>query len=192
MRRSMAPAILAILAILVVMAVFPACADTSYAGLQQRPDKALSAQQIDDLRAGRGMGMALAAELNDYPGPRHVLDLSDKLGLTPAQRKQVSRLFDEMAGRARALGGQILAAERRLDRLFAQKRAGDAELRSITAVIARRNGDLRYVHLGYHLSVRGLLSDRQIARYATLRGSEDQSDKKSPEPGRHRGHGRHK
>jgi hypothetical protein len=166
MRRSMAPAILAIL---VVMAVFPAFADTSYAGLQQRPDKALSAQQIDDLRAGRGMGMALAAELNDYPGPRHVLDLSDKLGLglTPAQRKRVSRLF-------------------------AQKRAGDAELRSITAVIARRNGDLRYVHLGYHLSVRGLLSDRQIARYATLRGSEDQSDKKSPEPGRHRGHGRHK
>jgi hypothetical protein len=161
MRRSMAPAILA------VMAVFPAFADTSYAGLQQRPDKALSAQQIDDLRAGRGMGMALAAELNDYPGPRYVLDLSNKLGLTPAQRKRVSRLF-------------------------AQKRAGDAELRSITAVIARRNGDLRYVHLGYHLSVRGLLSDRQIARYATLRRSEDQSDKKSPEPGRHRGHGRHK
>ena len=189
MRRSMAPAILAIL---VVMAVFPAFADTSYAGLQQRPIKALSAQQIDDLRAGRGMGMALAAELNDYPGPRHVLDLSDKLGLTPAQRKRVSRLFDEMAGRARALDGQILAAQRRLDRLFAQKRAGDAELRSITAVIARRNGDLRYVHLGYHLSVCGLLSDRQIARYAALRGSEDQSDKKSPEPGRHRGHGRHK
>ena len=161
MRRSMAPAIL------VVMAVFPAFADTSYAGLQQRPIKALSAQQIDDLRAGRGMGMALAAELNDYPGPRHVLDLSDKLGLTPAQRKRVSRLF-------------------------AEKRAGGAELWSITAVIARRNGDLRYVHLGYHLSVRGLLSDRQIARYATLRGSEDQSDKKSPEPGRHRGHGRHK
>jgi len=160
----MAPAILAILA---VMAVFPAFADTSYAGLQQRPIKALSAQQIDDLRAGRGMGMALAAELNDYPGPRYVLDLSNKLGLTPAQRKRVSRLF-------------------------AQKRAGDAELRSITAVIARRNGDLRYVHLGYHLSVRGLLSDRQIARYATLRRSEDQSDKKSPEPGRHRGHGRHK
>ena len=188
MRRSMAPAIL------VVMAVFPAFADTSYAGLQQRPIKALSAQQIDDLRAGRGMGMALAAELNDYPGPRHVLDLSDKLGLglTPAQRKRVSRLFDEMPRRARALGGQILAAERRLDRLFAQKRAGDAKLRSITAVIARRNGDLRYVHLGYHLSVCGLLSDRQIARYAALRGSEDQSDKKSPEPGRHRGHGRHK
>jgi hypothetical protein len=161
MRRSMAPAILA------VMAVFPAFADTSYAGLQQRPIKALSAQQIDDLRAGRGMGMALAAELNDYPGPRYVLDLSNKLGLTPAQRKRVSRLF-------------------------AQKRAGDAELRSITAVIARRNGDLRYVHLGYHLSVCGLLSDRQIARYAALRGSEDQSDKKSPEPGRHRGHGRHK
>jgi hypothetical protein len=35
-----------------------------YAGMQTRPIKALSDQQIADLRAGRGMGLALAAELN--------------------------------------------------------------------------------------------------------------------------------
>ena len=40
-----------------------------YAGLQQRGVKALSDQQLGDLRAGRGMGLALAAELNGYPGP---------------------------------------------------------------------------------------------------------------------------
>ena len=39
-----------------------------YAGLQSRPVKALSDQQIADLRAGRGMTMALPAELNGYPG----------------------------------------------------------------------------------------------------------------------------
>ena len=38
-----------------------------YAGLQARPVKALSDQQVADLRAGRGMGLALAAELNGYP-----------------------------------------------------------------------------------------------------------------------------
>ena len=32
-----------------------------YAGLQARPVKALSDQQIADLEAGRGMGLALAA-----------------------------------------------------------------------------------------------------------------------------------
>lgn len=52
-------------------------ADTSpYTGLQERPIKALSDQQIDDLREGRGMGLALPAELNGYPGPRHVLGLA--------------------------------------------------------------------------------------------------------------------
>jgi hypothetical protein len=37
--------------------------------LEQRDIKTLSNQQIADLRAGRGMGLALAAELNGYAGP---------------------------------------------------------------------------------------------------------------------------
>src|SRR4051812_36526408 len=49
-----------------------------YAGLEQRPIKALSQQQADDLRTGRGMGLALAAELNGYPGPSHVLELGNR------------------------------------------------------------------------------------------------------------------
>jgi hypothetical protein len=36
-----------------------------YAGLQNRSIKTLSDQQIADLNAGRGMGLALAAELNE-------------------------------------------------------------------------------------------------------------------------------
>ncbi|WP_112664040.1 hypothetical protein [Microvirga flavescens] len=43
-------------------------AASSYAGLETRAVKALSDQQVADLRAGRGMGYALAAELNGYPG----------------------------------------------------------------------------------------------------------------------------
>ena len=45
-----------------------------YAGLDVRAVKALSDVQIADLRAGRGMGLALPAELNGYPGPTHVLE----------------------------------------------------------------------------------------------------------------------
>ncbi len=41
-----------------------ASAQTPYAGMQTRQIKALSEQQIADLGAGRGMGLALAAELN--------------------------------------------------------------------------------------------------------------------------------
>jgi len=35
-----------------------------YAGMQNRTIKTLSDQQVADLNAGRGMGLALAAELN--------------------------------------------------------------------------------------------------------------------------------
>lgn len=38
-----------------------------YSGIEQRAIKSLSDEQISDLRAGRGMGFALAAELNGYP-----------------------------------------------------------------------------------------------------------------------------
>src|SRR3569623_1713127 len=74
----------------------PVFAQTPYTGMQTRPIKALSEQQIADLGAGRGMGLALAAELNGYPGPSHVLELGDRLELTPDQRNQIQRLFDAM------------------------------------------------------------------------------------------------
>lgn len=169
-----------------------AAADKPYAGLQEREIKALSPQQIDDLRAGRGMGMALAAELNNYPGPRHVLDLADSLGLSEDQRSRVSSLFDEMAAKARALGARILAAEARLDRLFAQKRVNDATLRTQTDLIARLNGDLRFVHLQYHLTVRALLSDMQVARYAELRGYGKAVGGHGAPPAGHGAHGTHR
>ncbi len=60
-----------------------------YLGMQQRALKALSEQQIADLKAGRGMGLALAAELNGYPGPIHVLELKDRLGLSAEQAQHV-------------------------------------------------------------------------------------------------------
>ena len=59
-------------------------AQTPYAGQQTRPIKALSDQQVADLIAGRGIGLALAAELNGYPGPSHLLELADRLDLSDA------------------------------------------------------------------------------------------------------------
>jgi hypothetical protein len=56
-----------------------------YAGLEKRAIKALSDAQIADLRAEEGMGLALPAELNGYPGPVHVLELGDRLGLDAEQ-----------------------------------------------------------------------------------------------------------
>lgn len=43
--------------------------------------KTLSQAEVDELLAGSGMGVARPAELNGFPGPRHVLDLADSLAL---------------------------------------------------------------------------------------------------------------
>src|ERR1041385_6471986 len=142
----------------------------SYAGMQTRPIKALSDQQIGDLRAGRGMGLALAAELNGYPGPVHVLELGDELALTPEQRTRMQALVDEMKAEARPLGEQLIARETELDRQFSNKQITRDALSRATAAIGETQGALRNAHLKYHLATLDVLSPSQVRRYAELRG----------------------
>src|SRR4051812_36998146 len=82
-----------------------------YAGMERRQVKALSDQQIADLEAGRGMGLALAAELNGYPGPLHVLEHADALGLTSDQQTRTRALFDAMKAETIPLGRRLIAEE---------------------------------------------------------------------------------
>ena len=73
-------------ALLVMVVAMPAAAQTSgYSGQEDREIKALSVEDTADLLAGRGMGAARAAELNHYPGPAHVLELREQLGLSAEQ-----------------------------------------------------------------------------------------------------------
>jgi len=142
----------------------------AYAGMQERSVKALSNQQIADLRAGRGMGLALVAELNGYPGPLHVLELADRLGLSPDQHRQVQRLYDAMKAEAIATGERLIDAETELDRAFKDRSITAERLAELSAVIGSHQGALRAVHLKYHLTTAGLLTADQSSRYAELRG----------------------
>jgi Spy/CpxP family protein refolding chaperone len=141
-----------------------------YAGLETRPIKALSEQQIADLRAGRGMGLALAAELNGYPGPAHVLELAEPLGLSGEQRAKIQGLFDAMKSEAVPIGERLIAEEAELDRQFADKTMTPARLEASTDAIGRTSAALRRAHLKYHLSTLELLTPAQVGRYAELRG----------------------
>lgn len=156
-----------------LMAIAPAAWTQShqpYAGLQARPVKALSDQQIADLKAGRGMGLALAAELNGYPGPVHVLELATALGLSDEQRTKVAELFAAMKREAVPLGERLIAAETVLDRQFADRTITASSLGDATRNIAALQGQLRLAHLKYHLETLALLTPDQAVRYATLRG----------------------
>src|SRR5215207_1242204 len=132
-------------------------AQTPYAGMQARPIKALSDQQIADLKAGRGMGLALAAELNGYPGPLHVLEHADALALSPAQRERTKALFETMKAEAMPLGERLIEEETALDRLFATKTAGPSSLDAATRAIGATQGELRAAHLRYHLAMMEVL-----------------------------------
>jgi Spy/CpxP family protein refolding chaperone len=163
------------LSLIAAFMLVPGCvfAQTPYAGMQTRPIKALSEQQVADLGAGRGMGLALAAELNGYPGPSHVLELADKLNLTPDQRAGVQRLFDSMKAEAVPLGSKLLEQEADLDRLFAGRTVTPESLKASTAAVAITQGVLRETHLKYHLSTVAVLTPAQMHRYAELRGYGD-------------------
>lgn len=161
---------LLIVASLSLVGAAAAFAQSPYAGMQTRSIKALSDQQASDLREGRGMGLALAAELNGYPGPSHLLDLADKLDLTAEQRDRIRGLFDAMKQEAVPIGARLLAQEAKLDGQFAGRTVNEESLRKSVSEIALTQGELRATHLKYHLSARSILTDEQLRKYAELRG----------------------
>jgi len=178
---------LAIASMLLVLPIGAASAQhvQPYAGMQTRAVKALSDEQIADLKAGRGMGLALAAELNGYPGPSHVLELQQELALTDAQRARVQSLFAAMKAETVPLGERLIAAEGDLNRQFATHKITPASLSSATAAIGAVQAKLRAAHLKYHLTMMGVLSPGQLKHYNELRGYAGGSPPAGHTPGMH-------
>lgn len=114
---------------------------------------------------GRGFGMAFAADRHGYPGPLHVLELGDALGLTPPQAAQVRALETAMFAESRPRSVALLAAERRLNDLFTTGRATEPDLAPLVAEVERLRGEVRLVHLRYHLKTRDLLTEQQRLVY---------------------------
>ena len=163
----------AILMFALVFAAGAAAADQPYAGQQTRSIKALSDQEIADYLQGHGMGASKVAELNHYPGPRHVLDQSDELGLSATQFAKAKEIWQAMDVKARALGETIVAKEAALETSYSSGAATPADTRAVLDELARLQADLRYTHLSAHLAMRSVLSADQIAKYDALRGYSD-------------------
>ena len=128
-----------------------AAQESPYAGQEQREIKALSAE-------------------HGYPGPKHVLELRQELGLSLDQLQEIQRAFEAMRGEAMRLGGEIVERERQLDAAFASEAIDAASLTRMTEEIGRLNGQLRSVHLRAHLDTARILSPHQRMLYVQLRG----------------------
>ncbi len=129
----------------------------------------LTAEAVRQLLAGEGMGLARAAELNGYPGPKHVLELEGPLALTTAQKTKVEAICLEMLEAARPLGQSIVEAEQALDAAFVAGRITEQQLASRTATLGELQGRLRRAHLHAHLLTKAILTQYQVARYADIR-----------------------
>jgi Spy/CpxP family protein refolding chaperone len=141
-----------------------------YVGQETREIKALSQQEVEGYLNGGGLGYAKAAELNHYPGPRHVLDMAQELALTEEQTIRTQAVFDVMKAQAMALGKQLVEKEQELDQRFAGGSIDAGSLKALLSDIEALRAKIRYVHLSAHLEQRALLTKHQIQRYDQLRG----------------------
>ena len=153
-----------------------------YAVLRGTAATGLLPEEVEGLVSGKGMALALSAEVNGYPGPRHVLDAAEagQLTLQPDQRAAVERLNTQMLKEAQAKGQEILQAEAHLAERFREGHIDDSSLRESLEHIGQLRAQLRFVHLRTHLTTRALLTAEQIGRYNTVRGYEVSSGGSQP------------
>ncbi|HAT36264.1 MAG TPA: hypothetical protein DCS82_11145 [Rhodospirillaceae bacterium] len=143
---------------------------SDYAGQETRLIKSLSPADIKDLKSGAGWGFAKAAELNGYPGPRHLLDLKAEIPLSNEQVSQIEVIYREMKKQAVEQGKSLIAKEHELETQFRARSIIEPRLRTLLAGIAITRAGLRHTHLAAHLKATAILSANQIARYNVLRG----------------------
>lgn len=144
-----------------------------YAGQELRDIKSLSDIDVQSLQNGTGEafgGVAKLAELNGYPGPRHILDMATELQLTDRQRMEIDLIYQNMSTNAKSIGAAIIAVEQDIDRSFANKTITEENLKLMLDKSADLYGQLRFVHLSAHLDTVQMLTMDQVQMYNTMRG----------------------
>jgi len=117
-----------------------------------------------------GWGLALPAELNGFPGPAHVLELTSELDLSDEQEQSGTSIFEVMRAEAITMGEKLIQAEQSLDQGFKSGELDQSSLRDLIENAEAARADLRFVHLSRHLMMIGLIDDDQIGAYSVLRG----------------------
>lgn len=144
-----------------------------YSGQEIRDIKSLSDNDVQSLQNGTGEafgGIAKLAELNGYPGPRHVLDIAQELQLTDGQRMEIELIYQNMSNNAKSIGSAIIAIEQDMDEAFANKTITEENLIALLDKNANLYGQLRFVHLSAHLDTAQIMTTEQIQMYNEMRG----------------------
>jgi hypothetical protein len=143
---------------------------SKYAGEEKRKIKSLSENDIEELKNGKGWGLAKAAELNGVPGPAHLLEMKAEIDLSAKQVRVIEDLYKEMKQEAIPLGLELIELEGELNNHFANRTITYELLGALLERIAQVQKKLRYVHLSTHLKTPNIITPEQIALYNKLRG----------------------
>ena len=143
---------------------------SKYAGEEKREIKSLSETDIEELKNGKGWGLAKAAELNGLPGPAHLLEMKQEINLSTKQIRDIEDIYIKMKKEAIPLGLELINLERELNNHFANRTITDELLRQFLQRIGQVHSQLRYVHLSTHLNTPKILKSEQITLYNKLRG----------------------
>ena len=130
----------------------------------------LTDEEVRALRQGEGMGLARAAELHHFPGPKHLLELASELGLSDDQIARIRAIHARMKSEAVAKGEAIIMAEGHLADLFASGEPTAREMTRVTGHLGAMRGQLQAIHLLAHIEATRELSAGQIREYDRLRG----------------------
>ena len=161
-----------VLAVLLFMPIGLVYADagsdyrSKYVGQEAREIKTLSKEDMNELRTGKGWGLAKAAELNGVPGPVHLLEMKSEIQLSGEQIERI----EEMKERAVPLGLQLIDLEGELNEAFATRKIDEKRLKNILGRISDVYEKLRFTHLSAHLKTPDILTDSQMKLYNELRG----------------------
>jgi len=126
----------------------------------------------EGLLKGEGMGLARSAEENGYPGPKHVLELRNELGLSPDQSRKAEALREGVRVSARIVGQQIIEKETDLSNLYQSASADGLQVQALLRDIGTLRADLRFIHLQAHMRMKEILTPGQIVKYYELREHE--------------------
>ena len=143
---------------------------SKYIGQEKRDIKSLSEEDIKELKAGAGWGLAKAAELNGLPGPKHILEMKQEIDLTAKQEKMVIALYNKMNKEAISLGNKLIEYEEELNYRFADRNIDEKTLDELLEKISETYKSLRFTHLSAHLQTPSILTESQIRKYNKLRG----------------------
>ena len=144
---------------------------------------ALSEAQAASYLDGEAMWQASVAELNHYPSPRRVLELAEALELAEGQRRATTRLHEETRREAIRLGGELVALEQRLNRIFVWNQATADNIAKTVLDIGTLQTQLRLTHLAASIRQKSLLTEEQVRRYDELQGRGMDSGKSSNKMG---------